>query len=1167
VPADSQTYTDSAVNANTIYYYKVKAMNADGESAFSGADSAKTGNTQPTIAAISSRAMRYGTTLDIAVEAADADGDVLTISFSNLPAFASFDADTIHLAPEQADTGVYAIKVYAVDAYGGKDSTEFTLTVNDNFNPVITSAGDIVVTEKQTKRFKLTVADQNAGDVINWQFKGFPAFAQYVADADSVVFTLTPGYADNGAYAVTAIADDGKGGGDSVVFNIYVKDVNPNKTIYVNFSDGTYTVPGNWNNTAKVPVANDQFNNLIDSTGAGTGINMTLVTTWTGINNEGVNTGNNSGVYPDAALVSSYYTNAVQTVRLSGLPHGKYNFTFMGSRANPLAGVGVTSQYTIGGTSVTLNAANNAQNVASINNIEPDANGIVNITVQKATGSTFGYLNVLEILAIYDDSTAPAKPRNLAAQLNGQEAKLTWVDAAYNETGYGVFRATNAAGPYTMLNGSANVTDLEEYTDSNLTGGTTYYYFVRVANNYGVTYSDTIAVATPNLAPVITDIPNQLVYTNQPKDISITATDTPGDQITLTATGLPAFASFTDNGNGSGTLHIAATTQKGLYGPLTITAADGLQESSKQFTIKVISGDTSITFVNFNATDPAPAPWNNFNSAPNANVQLTNLTDEGDQPTGITITLLDKWTADNNLGVVTGNNSGIYPDDVMKTFYYESTPTPRRIRLSGLSATKRYNLVFFASRADYTSALITRYAVGTQSVDLDANNNATKTVKLTGIAPDANGQIIFTATRIAGPVGYIGAMEIHAYESDGSPIAPIATALALSKSKIQLDWSPSGQDATAYRIYRSTDPNGTYSLVQEVPSATLSYTDEGLNAGTAYYYRMVTVTSTSQSAFGPVTAARTMQFNININFNDGSSGSPNQPVWNNTAALIGEGFTLSNLLNDEYTNTGINMTVSAPFSGFNTVGATTGNNSGVVPDNVMKSFYYLNFADTAKLTISGLTPAMTYNFVFFGSRENPNAGVNVTSGYRIGNETVTLNAGNNTLNTVQINNVRPDESGTVEISIFATGSGGFGYLNSLHIQGASAVDPFTIENNAATRQIITSAQTSGSEVKEEHAIATSTHTNTQAAIVAEAFPNPFVNDVTVRLKLNSQTPKVSIAVMDIGGRIIWMREFSEVNSGIWQQPLGLNGSRLSKGVYLIRVDTGTGKPVLIKMVK
>src|SRR5690606_29430106 len=114
---------------------------------------------------------------------------------------------------------------------------------------------------------------------------------------------------------------------------------------------------------------------------------------------------------------------------------------------------------------------------------------------------------------------------------------------------------------------------------------------------------------------------------------------------------------------------------------------------------------------------------------------------------------------------------------------------------------------------------------------------------------------------------------------------------------------------------------------------------------------------------------------------------------------VSNGFVLPNLINDLGLNTGINFEVVTNFSGFNYLGATTGNNSGVYPDNVMKNFYYLNYADTARLKITGLTLAHTYNFVFFGSRINPVVGV--TTAYKIGSQIVTLDASNNTTNTVK----------------------------------------------------------------------------------------------------------------------------------------------------------------------
>jgi len=55
--------------------------------------------------------------------------------------------------------------------------------------------------------------------------------------------------------------------------------------------------------------------------------------------------------------------------------------------------------------------------------------------------------------------------------------------------------------------------------------------------------------------------------------------------------------------------------------------------------------------------------------------------------------------------------------------------------------------------------------------------------------------------------------------------------------KIRLRWNPTGSSLNVrYRIYRSTDRNGRYDLIAEVPGGRGSYVDEGLQDGIRYWY-------------------------------------------------------------------------------------------------------------------------------------------------------------------------------------------------------------------------------------------------------------------------------------------------------------------------------------------
>ncbi|HTI89861.1 MAG TPA: LamG-like jellyroll fold domain-containing protein [Puia sp.] len=1148
-------YSDSAVFANSIYYYRVRSASLGGFSAYAAEDSALTGDHAPVLTPITAQQyMRYDAQLSLPVTATDVDQETLTITVNNLPSFATFTPSgngtgVITFTPSQALQGTYpGITVVVTDQHGGTTSSSFTLVVNDNYPPAIAhvaGGSNITVNEKQTAQLTLTATDQNATDALTWTITGLPAFATPTINGGTVQISIAPGYSDNGVYNVKARVDDGNNGFDTLSFVITVNDVNPSKTVYVNFTDGSIIAPAPWNNTSKVPALNDNFPALRDSTGATSSVGVKLTSLWTGINTGGVNTGNNSGVYPDAVLRTSYYTSTVQTVRIYGLDvKSKYNFTMTGSRANPAAGVGVVTSYTIGGVAQTLNAANNSTAVVSFNGIQPAADSSVTLTVQKATGSTYGYLNALVIQSVFDDSTAPAKPRGLAGTVANGTVVLNWTDAAYNETGYEVYRATSQGGPYTQLLAAGNNANLQAYSDSTVHGNTDYYYSVRAVNQYGATYSDTVLVTMPNVAPALVTVSNVNLKTDSVLDLSLTATDDPGNVITLTASGLPAFATFTDNGNGTGVIHLAPGSTTGTF-TISVTATDNFgAATTKQFTVTVADKNLTFVYVNFNQTLQASAPWNNTNSAPTAGVKIANLADADGNSTGIGLSFSESWTAANNIGVVTGNNSGIYPDNVMQTFYYDGATTAKHVVLSGLSSARRYNLVFFASRANYTSSLITTYTVGSQTVQLDANNNSSQTVQVNGIAPDASGNITINVLKAgSSPNAYLGAMVIQSYVYNGTPTAPASlTAAGTTKTSIRLNWVKTSEGVDNYEVWRSSRYSGTYTKIGDAGTVN-SYVDNNLVQGATWFYKVLSVTGGVSSPYSNVAGASTVAFTVDLNLNDGSAATPGQAApWNNTNTLIDNGYTLNNMINDLSQPTGMNFGVVLGFSGYNTVGAVTGNNSGVVPDNVSKSLYYLNYGDSAILTLSNLDQRYVYNLGFFGSRANPVVGV--TSNYRVGSQTVQQDATNNTSNIARIYSVRPDSTGTITFSVSAVIQGGFGYLNALIVDAVPRAD------TAADGSTIVVGQRSVTSSGRANTLA-----QDSASIISSArvYPNPFVDDVTLSLGLTESVEKLMVQVVDMSGKIVMRREFYNAPAGTWQQTLGLNGASLSKGIYLIQV--------------
>ncbi|WP_160710977.1 fibronectin type III domain-containing protein [Chitinophaga solisilvae] len=1177
-------YTDTSLFANVQHFYKVRAVNVGGKSAYSNEASATTLNNPPKISGSwNNRSMRFGTQAVININAADIDGETLTLSVTNLPLFGAFvdngnGTGTITLNPGSADQGVYSnIQVKVTDQHAGTDTKTFDLTVNDNYAPVITPVNTTTVAPKTTASVTINAADLNTSDVLNWTVSGLPAFASYTAAGNSVQVSIAPGYADPGTYPVLLKVNDGRGGIDSTVFNIVVSKTDPNYQVKIDFTDGTYKGPSPWNNTNKTPVLNDVFGNFLDTLGRNTGIGLRIMTPWQNVNggansnNAGASTYINAGVYPDAVILSSWWTNtAKQTMKMTGLDTNyRYNFTFFGSRG--AVGDNRNGVYTINGISVLLNPVNNNTNTVTISNIFPDSTGSVLIDLTAGAGSSYAYINAMVLNAVYDDKTAPAAPRDLAVRPLGNGARLSWTDAAYNETAYEVYRATDKAGPYSLLNPAAANPNDTAYTDNNVTARATYYYAVRAVNGFGVSpLRDTVAITIANRAPVVAAVADVSVKADATKNVSLSATDDAGEILTLAVSGLPSFASFTDNGNGTGNLSITPVTGNiGRY-TATLTVTDNYGgTSSRTFNILVLDKYITSTYVNLNGNgDNAPAPWNNFNYPPVANRSLTNLTDESGVATGMNVTVLDNFTGYNNLGAVTGNNSGVYPDIVMKTFFYDQSGTPRRVRVSGLSAGNKYNLVFFGSRADFSDNRPTVYSVGAQSVSLNASSNKTNTVRLTGLSPDASGNIDFTVLQPAGSASaYLNALVIQSYADNGTPLSPAALSVTgKTTASTLLSWTDNSNNETGFEIWRSDAANGTFTQVGTAAANATSYEDAGLAANSLWFYKVRAASGTAKSDFTNIASGGPLSYSVYINFN---TVNPVGAPWNNTTALPYLGLTFDNLNDDVGNITSLSFKIERSFTGTKSIGYITGNNSGLYPDKVILESYYVELGDTAGVKFSGLDQSKEYSFTFFGSA---NEGGSRLAAYVINGKTVTLDGNVNTSNTITIDKIRPDAEGEIHLRMYTLNS--YGYLNALVIKAFPADNSSSTASNppAALQRTTTrimGTQAAARALSQDAGATTGISQDTgneKLVEVQSTYPNPFSTFINIGFMQRGKSARIVMKLIDMSGRLVQGKDLGIRNGGTFQERLDVN-SNLSPGMYLLQIIVNDKTEKTIRVIK
>lgn len=92
---------------------------------------------------------------------------------------------------------------------------------------------------------------------------------------------------------------------------------------------------------------------------------------------------------------------------------------------------------------------------------------------------------------------------------------------------------------------------------------------------------------TSNPPPTVDPIPNKTVIVGQLVTIQVKASDSQGESLTLSATGLPDGATFKDNGNGTGTFTWRpGISQKGDFS-ITFIASDGIGQGSATVNIHV----------------------------------------------------------------------------------------------------------------------------------------------------------------------------------------------------------------------------------------------------------------------------------------------------------------------------------------------------------------------------------------------------------------------------------------------------------------------------------------------------------------------------------------------------------------------------------------------------
>lgn len=193
-------------------------------------------------------------------------------------------------------------------------------------------------------------------------------------------------------------------------------------------------------------------------------------------------------------------------------------------------------------------------------------------------GAHFAYDSNTETLTLVFVDLPPAAPQGLNASPGDETNALSWQLVNESDvTGYTVHRSETTGGPYTSV---ATLGLVDQYTDTGLVNGTTYFYVVTAtdvgSNESPYSNEDSATPFEPNVSPVFASDP--VVEANATEDFTYNGTladdasdGNASDTLSFSKTGGPVWLTVASNGDLSG---IPANGDVGLNS-FTVQVSDG----------------------------------------------------------------------------------------------------------------------------------------------------------------------------------------------------------------------------------------------------------------------------------------------------------------------------------------------------------------------------------------------------------------------------------------------------------------------------------------------------------------------------------------------------------------------------------------------------------------
>ncbi len=555
-------------------------------------------NRTPVLAAIGPRNVNEGVNLNFNVSATDPDATTPSLSAVGVPANATFSdngngSGTFSFTPDFAQAGVFNVTFIASDGTLA-DSEVVAITVNNvNQAPVLATIGPRNVNEGANLSFAVSATDIDATTPALTAV-GLPSGATFVDNTNGTgTFNFTPDFSQAGVYNVTFIASDGTLA-DSEVVAITVNNVNRTPVLTaigprnvdenVNLNFGTTASDPDGTTPALSAVGLPSGATFVDNTdGTGT-FDFTPSFSQSGVYN--VTFIASDGTLADSEVVAITVNNVNLAPVLAAIGprnvNENANLNFNATANDPDA---TTPALTVVGLPSGATFNDNANGSGTFN-FTPDftQSGVYNVTFIASDGT----LADSEVVAITVNNVNRAPVLATIGPRNVNEGAVLSFDATATDPDgtTPILSAVNLpanAGFSDNGNGSGSLSFSPGFTQSGV------YNVTFIASDGTLADSEVVAIAVNDvsLPPVLASIGPRSVTEGQNLNFGVSASDPDLTIPSLTAVNVPANASFTDNGNGTGTFDFSPTfVQAGVFN-VTFIASDGTLADSEVVAITV----------------------------------------------------------------------------------------------------------------------------------------------------------------------------------------------------------------------------------------------------------------------------------------------------------------------------------------------------------------------------------------------------------------------------------------------------------------------------------------------------------------------------------------------------------------------------------------------------